>query len=115
MAYPNQTYGTCEKCGSPKIYNPKTGKTFCQAKCWLQPQNQAPTQPEPRYISNDLRHPLNPPTGIIGAKNGDVDWDKISWGKCKHAFLIELLKMGKSLNEAELEAEMWADASMRRT
>jgi hypothetical protein len=27
---------TCNKCGKAKIVlNPRTGKTFCEAKCWL--------------------------------------------------------------------------------
>lgn len=26
----------CQRCGGEKILNPKTGKMFCKAKCWLQ-------------------------------------------------------------------------------
>ena len=26
---------TCPRCGGEKILNPKTGKYFCKAKCWL--------------------------------------------------------------------------------
>lgn len=43
-----------------------------------------------------------------------TDWDKISWGKCKYGFLIELLKKEIPLEEAEPKAEAWADASMRK-
>jgi hypothetical protein len=56
----------------------------------------------------------------INAKQSDKkpiiepDWDKISWGKCKYGFLIELLKLGKPLKDAEIIAEDWADASMRK-
>ncbi len=28
-------YGNCEKCGAELVKNPKTGKVFCSAKCWL--------------------------------------------------------------------------------
>ena len=45
----------------------------------------------------------------------NVDWDKISWGKCKHAFLVELMKIGTTLEQAEPIAENWADASMRKS
>lgn len=43
----------------------------------------------------------------------EVDWDKLAFGKCKFGFLIEAYKLGKSLQEAEPEAEAWAQASMR--
>ncbi len=26
---------TCQKCQGEKVLNPKTGKWFCKAKCWL--------------------------------------------------------------------------------
>lgn len=26
---------TCQRCGGEKVLNPKTGKYFCKAKCWL--------------------------------------------------------------------------------
>jgi hypothetical protein len=45
----------------------------------------------------------------------ETDWDKISWGKCKHAFLVELMKIGTTLEQAEPIAENWADASMRKS
>lgn len=45
----------------------------------------------------------------------ETDWDKISWGKCKHAFLVELMKIGTALEQAEPIAENWADASMRKS
>lgn len=44
----------------------------------------------------------------------DVNWDKISWGKCKHAFLVVLMEKGIDLGKAEKIAETWADASMRK-
>lgn len=69
-------------------------------------QNQAPTQPEPRYVSNDLRHPLNPPTGQIGAKNGDVDWTAISRGKVRHGVALEAIKKDMPLDQ---ETKLWID------
>lgn len=57
-------------------------------------------------------------------KPQNVDWDKISWGKCKHAFLVEAFKAAnescnKSLTPEEMStiekgAEAWADMSMRK-
>ena len=46
-------------------------------------------------------------------KPAAVDWDRLALGKCKYGFLIELMKLGKTLQEAEPEAEAWAKASMR--
>lgn len=52
-----------------------------------------------------------------------TDWDKISWGKCKHAYLVEMFKIVCSkpelmseinLNKFEKSAELWADMSMRK-
>ena len=45
----NTNYGNCDYCGAKKVKNPKTGKVFCSAKCWLKnapdaqnaPQNQS--------------------------------------------------------------------------
>jgi len=49
------------------------------------------------------------------------DWDKISWGKCKHAFLVELMKKQAEINLGDIDntyveriAEEWANASMRK-
>lgn len=25
----------CKRCHGPQVYNPKSGKVFCKAKCWL--------------------------------------------------------------------------------
>jgi hypothetical protein len=51
----------------------------------------------------------------------ETDWDKISWGKCKHAYLVEAYKKwltkedGRTtIREIEQEAEKWADMSMRK-
>ncbi len=54
-----------------------------------------------------------------------TDWDKISWGKCKHAYLVEAYKwyfnnsqnipdLKNGLKLIEETAEQWADMSMRR-
>ena len=112
----NVNYGTCEKCGAEKVLNPKTDKVFCKNKCWLKTQNASSTQNQSQYAPQSTYNPQNAPTEQIGAKNGngEVNWDKISFGKCKTLFLVELMKMGKSLQEAELEAELWATASMRK-
>jgi hypothetical protein len=48
----------------------------------------------------------------------EVDWEKVSMGKCKHAYLVEAFKahLGNpnvKLSEIEKIAEEWAKASMR--
>lgn len=30
------SFGACKDCGAERVKNPKTGKIFCQDKCWLQ-------------------------------------------------------------------------------
>ena len=47
-------------------------------------------------------------------KKSEDKWTEISWGKCKYGFLIELIKGGMGLEQAEPIAEKWADASMRK-
>ena len=42
-----------------------------------------------------------------------TNWNKISFGKCKYGFLIELLKKDIDLDKAEELAEEWALRSMR--
>lgn len=43
------------------------------------------------------------------------DWDEISWGKCKHAFLVEAYKLGKPLDDkTKKEAQEWANFSMEK-
>lgn len=32
----------CSSCGAPIVHNPRTGKDFCQDKCWLKPQVAGP-------------------------------------------------------------------------
>lgn len=50
----------------------------------------------------------------------DVNWDKISWGKCKHAYLVEAYKGvniyggDEDLEAIERRAEQFADMSMRK-
>ena len=89
----------CRSCGAERVLNPKTGKHFCKNKCWLQ------------------NKPQNAPMGQIERKNDPVDWDRISFGKCKHAFLIEAYKAGlakdNSLDDIERTCEEWAKRSMR--
>ena len=49
----------------------------------------------------------------VYSEKKEVDWDKIAFGKVKFGFLIEAYKLGKSLQEAEPEAEAWTKACMR--
>ena len=104
----------CVVCRQPMILKPagisqKTGRAYpafyaCQDISHKQPFRQSSPQatPTPSYQA-----PSRPPI------REDVNWDKISFGKCKHAFLIEQMKAGINLEQAEIEAEKWAKASMR--
>jgi hypothetical protein len=50
-----QDYGKCPYCNADRVLNPKTGKIFCQAKCWLKrPQRQysAPGGTKPPQVDN---------------------------------------------------------------
>jgi len=58
------------------------------------------------------------PTPAIQTKE-NVNWDKISFGKCKHAFLVEAFKkfVETGITDKEYwekEAEIWAKMSMRK-
>ena len=45
----DQNEGTkCNKCGANRVLNPKTGKYFCEKKCWLNPQEVHPKDLESR-------------------------------------------------------------------
>jgi len=94
----NKTGKKCGKCGADMVINPHTGKEFCENKCWLK-SSVTPVQAQAM--------------AKVATATEDKKWDKISWGKCKHNFLIELFKAGHTLEEAEKIAENWADASMR--
>lgn len=41
----------CAKCGAPMIHNPKTGRDFCQEKCWLKPVE---IEPIPAQYPEDI-------------------------------------------------------------
>lgn len=63
-------------------------------------------------------HPTSTPKLATQASSEEVDWNKVSLGKCKHGFLIEAFKahLGNpniKLSEMEKIAEEWAKASMR--
>lgn len=57
-----------------------------------------------KEVSQEPRYPLD----------DKPDWDRIGWGKCKFSFLIEAFKLGKNLEDIELECERWATASMNK-
>lgn len=103
----------CAICGQEMKYiNPgvskTTGKPYngfwaCADRTHKQPRTgtyQAQTQPISQ-VSPNLT-PVKP------------NWDAISFGKCKHAFLVEAYKMGKDPDVAETDAEDWASRSMRK-
>ena len=55
-------------------------------------------------------------TAPVSYKPEEPDWDGIAWGKCKHAFLVEMFKKRDKLTvDDEQEAELYADMSMGNT
>lgn len=44
----------CKDCGAPRVRNPKTGKWFCQDKCWLNEPKTPVIQREPEYTDEDI-------------------------------------------------------------
>lgn len=57
---------------------------------------------------------IGEPTPRPETQKSGVDWDAISWGKCRHAFLIEAYKKGLPLTDAKEESAEWADVSMAK-
>ena len=94
----------------------KTGKPYqgfwseCK-NCGWKP-NSKPQQPHtasyPQKTYNAPNQQFNSPQG-----NTEPNWNKISFGKCKHAFLVEAFKKDVPLENAERLAEAFAEASMR--
>lgn len=81
--------------------------------------------PEPQYVPNNALTPLeNVPVAQNKPLNSSdkPNWEEINFGKCKHQFLIEILKMSKGdqlqnsdyQQDAERACEQWATMSMRR-
>ena len=118
----------CAICGQPLKQIPAgvsktTGKSYnsfwaCNDRTHKQPRVGQVTPQQPIYQNQAYKAPQ----AQIYAKSPIVepDWNKISWGKCKHGFLIEVYKYsltqgGKIILESvEKEAEAWADMSMRK-
>lgn len=46
-------YGKCPYCQAPKVFNPKTGKTFCKDKCWLKKSANEPQPFTPDQAKNE--------------------------------------------------------------
>ncbi|MCK9370810.1 hypothetical protein M0R04_12950 [Candidatus Dojkabacteria bacterium] len=45
-------FGNCKHCGAPNVKNPKTGKIFCQNKCWLNGSGSQKIAPKPQGVAN---------------------------------------------------------------
>jgi len=111
----------CENgCGGKNVKNPKTGKIFCENKCWLTSPSKTGTYPKQEQPVNTTGDP-NLMLNSSNSAPSEPNWDKISWGKCKHAFLVEAFKNYSNKPEADSDlkrieqvAEQWADMSMRR-
>jgi len=70
--------------------------------------------PEPQYVEKPQETP-----NLAPQATQKPDWEKISWGKCKYGFLLEIFKKADNPNTLNLEAmeqeaEVWADMAMRK-
>ena len=120
----------CAICGQPMKYinagvSRTTGKPYngfwaCNDRTHKQPkapQNTYPVQTQPAVYQNPV---YKTTTGQIGvnltaqAPAKEVDWDRISFGKCKTLFLVEAYKLGKDPDVAEADAEDWAGRAIRK-
>lgn len=94
-----------------EIYNGEyQGKPYQSRSVKLVDTKTANTQPvqKPKQLT------YNQPSKIQSLPGSTFDYDKQAFGKCKHAFLVELLKKDIVLSIAEVMAEDWANASMRK-
>jgi hypothetical protein len=102
----------CPVCGTPAIASRDGSGGYCKP-CYVQWKNSQPVKPT--NYNPQIPKPVYTPVK-------ETDWDKISWGKCKHAYLVETYKMliekgslqTVDLNSVELNAEKWAAMSMRK-
>lgn len=93
---------SCENnCGGKYVQNPKTGKVFCENKCWLNGGKPAGTN-EPFRTPGENK------------KAEEEKWEQISRGKVRHGFSIEAYKMGKTLDiQTKLEIDEWTNYVMK--
>ena len=115
----------CAVCGQPMKYikagvSKATGKPYngfyaCEDRSHKQPKQAYTGNNTPQSYQNAPTGNFKPNLPIVEPKR-EVNWDKISFGKCKHAFLVEAFKRGYNVGEEvaiEKEAERWASMSMR--
>lgn len=102
---------TCNNCGKPDMkfvpagVSKKTGKeykAFYSCSCGT-------TAPAPSDT------PTQQAMTKIKTMSYEEKQETQSWGKCKHAYLVECFKLQMELDIAEPMAELWADASMRKS
>ena len=92
--YPEKIEGQpcSENCGGKNVKNPKTGKVFCERKCWLEEQ-----QPKAPFVS----------PGEVDKKD-KAKWHEIGKGKVKYGFSLEAYKKNKPLNQETItEINKW--------
>ena len=126
----------CQICNQPLKLIPAgvsrtTGKYYGQFwACNDRTHKQIPQAPQPVYQAPQPiyqpKQAYQAPQGQISGKNGFVaggrDFYKENFGKCKHAFLVEVFKTiaielrnnYSVMNDHERDAELWATMSMRK-
>lgn len=96
MAYSLNDVGkTCQFCHEGKlIKNPKTGKVFCEKKCWLKND---PTTPEKKFEEE------------LNKDNEDKKWEDIGRKKTKCALAVASITAGKDLSDPEeiIKLDTW--------
>lgn len=76
-------------CGGKYVTNPKTGKTFCENKCWLTPDQKAQ--------SNNPDQP---------------NWDEIAKGKVRHGLVCAMIGAGWDSTQIRTQLLMYENLVM---
>ena len=73
MNFPPKIEGQpCDKgCGGKNVKNPKTGKIFCENKCWLKGDTSQSNEGQPQNVPQPTNNPETPPQGQDSSQNSD--------------------------------------------
>ena len=94
-----QIYEPCKSCGSERVLNPKTGKVFCKAKCWLNGDNQGtPEAP---------RRPYTP-------KTVEPNWDAIQANKEEGMRFLNSLNNAATLLSGAIQAGLSLEEALNQ-
>lgn len=83
----------CQDCGVGKIIkNPKTGKLFCDQKCWLKNQ---PHQEQPAIVEGE-----------------DAKWERIGQAKMRTKLAEAMIRAGMTPDQGHVVMKDWVEIVM---